>query len=488
MITPRSVKHRLALLYSGLFSGILLLTFFLIYRDLDHHLEKQTDSQITERARRNHWFAENVPTKTIQESISQNLRIEGSKKVFYILFSPESQVLAQSSLSSWAGLDINEDTVRRVRESFELKEGDLADAFPEMEVRRIGGKRFPNMIFLESGRTDNFPYRLGYIRFDGGRVLVSGQNVMWDAYFLNRLRSTFLILFASAVLVGGLLGYVLSHNAMKGVNRIRRTAQEISAGNLDLRVNVGNAGMEIENLASSFNGMVERIQALLNGLKQVTDDIAHDLRTPVTRIRSAAELAATESANPVYQQQMGVIVEECDGLIEMINTMLEIAQTDSGLITLQKDNLDLGEVVTAGFELFHSMAEDKNLDYDLDQPAEPIQLQGNRSRLQRAVANLLDNAIKFTPEGGRVDLRLRRNGAFATLEVEDTGPGIAPDDMAKIFDRFYRKDPSRNVEGYGLGLCLARSITRAHGGELLVDSELGKGSTFSLRLPLSSSS
>jgi heavy metal sensor kinase len=479
-----SVKNRLALWYGLLVTVLFLLSFYLIYNDLKNYLIFQTDSQLIEKARRSRWFAKDVPLDKIENAIQYNQEIEGSQKVYYILYDPNGKILAQSDSSHWDTFKIDEEKIKKVSLSLNASKWELRNNFPNMKIQSIGEDSYNNLILFESGELSAFPFRLGYIRLNDGKLLVCAQNTIMNEHFLNRLRQTFLILFGIAVVMGGLIGYFLAYKAMSGVKRVTQTAANISDGNLNHRVKVKNDGIEIETLAETFNAMLDKIQVLLSGLKQVSDDIAHDLRTPVTRIRSSAEMSATTTHDEECRCQMGLIVEECDRLVEMINTMLEIAQTDSGARLFDKSQVNLAEIVQRGFDLFHTMAEDKSITYTLNLPETEFIVSGDISRLQRVISNLLDNAIKFTPTGGSIAVEVEKREAWVFLRFKDTGIGIPEDQQERVFDRFYRGDPSRSIDGNGLGLCLARSIIQAHGGSILLESEENNGSCFTVRLPL----
>ena len=479
-----SVKNRLALSYGLLVTALFVFAFFLIYNDLKHYLVFQIDSQLIEKAKRSRWFAKDIPLEKIQSTIHYNEEIEGSENVFYMLCDPDGKVIARSQNGYWDELKIGEEKIKELLYYFAAIKNGKKIQLPDMKVKIIRDDWEENVILFQSGELPDCPVRFGYIRLQNGKLLICAQNMSDNQQFLRRMRQIFLILFGVAVVIGGIIGYILAFKAMSGVKRVTQAATSISEGDLNHRVKVGNDGVEIKTLAQTFNAMLDKIQSLLQGLKQVSDDIAHDLRTPVTRIRSSAEMSATATRDEECRIQMGLIVEECDRLVEMINTMLEIAQTDSGARSFDKAQINLTEIVQTGFELFHSMAEDKSITYTLSLPDEPMMVMGDISRLQRVISNLLDNAIKFTPEEGSISLNAEVHDTWVSLHFKDTGIGIPEAEQERVFDRFYRRDPSRTIEGNGLGLCLARSIANAHGGSILLESEENKGSCFTVRLPL----
>jgi signal transduction histidine kinase len=241
---------------------------------------------------------------------------------------------------------------------------------------------------------------------------------------------------------------------------------------------------EINSLIHSVNHMQQKIKSLIHELQNVTNNIAHDLRSPITRMRGLAETNLTgEQTLEDYRELAGTVVEECDSLVGMINAMLEIAETDAGLREAPKMAVDLANIVDDVGGLFSTVAEDKGINLQVTVASSPLLVQGDRSRLQRVVANLLDNAIKYTPEGGKVAIRAAAEAEHILITVADTGIGIPPDEHRNIFNRFYRLDQSRSTSGCGLGLSLIQAVVRAHGGSVWVESEIGQGSVFTIKLP-----
>jgi signal transduction histidine kinase len=230
--------------------------------------------------------------------------------------------------------------------------------------------------------------------------------------------------------------------------------------------------------------MLDRIQGLMAGIKEMTDNIAHDLKSPITRIRGQAEVALTARAAADEYEAMAVgAIEECDRLLEMINTMLFISRTEAGLSKPELKPMDLAAVVRDACGLFQSLAEDKQIALAREGP-ERLEMRGDVRLIQRMLANLLDNAIKYTPEGGRVKVTLRSSpDRSVSIAVQDSGAGILDKDLPHIFERFYRGDPSRSQPGSGLGLSFARAVARAHGGEISVESRRPSGTTFRVEFP-----
>jgi len=288
-------------------------------------------------------------------------------------------------------------------------------------------------------------------------------------------------LFALAVV----LGWFMARRALAGVENVTRTARRIADdGRLAERVPVGKGGDEIDRLAATFNRMLDRIQGLVTGIKEMTDNIAHDLKSPLTRIRGQAEMALTSrGAADEYEAMAAGAVEECDRLLEMINTMLFISRTEAGVSKPELKPMDLAVVVRDACGLFQSPAEDKGIALTWEAP-ERLEMAGDIRLIQRMLGNLLDNAIKYTSDGGAVAVAVLANPDHSVaIAVKDSGIGISEKDLPHIFERFYRGDPSRSQAGAGLGLSFARAVARAHGGEITVENNRPSGAVFRVTLP-----
>lgn len=230
-----------------------------------------------------------------------------------------------------------------------------------------------------------------------------------------------------------------------------------------------------------LNRLVDEKDRAYSELRRLTDDIGHDLRTPLTRLGMAAESAVSGGAlrEPLPQ----LVMEECSSMIELINTMLTISQTEAQVHRTPREPLELRALVLRSLEVYQPLAEDSRIRLMGDLPPDAIWFSGHKARLQQLLGNLLDNALKFTSSGGSIRVRLAASGGEITLCVEDDGCGIAPADVPRVFDRFWRGEAARHKPGNGLGLSLVKAIVTSYGGNIRCESALGKGTIFTIRLP-----
>ena len=294
----------------------------------------------------------------------------------------------------------------------------------------------------------------------------------------------------AVVIVLGLAGgFFITRRVLKRVDAMSATAQTIMAGDLSGRLPVAGTGDELDRLAGSLNAMLERIEALMHGLKEVSDNIAHDLKTPLTRLRNRSEAALrTAKSDAEYRQALEATIDESDHLIQTFNALLLIARAESGQARDPAAMFDASAVVRDVGELYEPVAEDKGLALKVETtPTAPTS--GNRELVSQALANLIDNAIKYaTPRSGDANggpspifVSAREEGERILLTVTDSGPGIAESDRSRAVERFVRLETSRSQPGSGLGLSLAAAVARLHGGELkLEDNRPGLKVTLSL--------
>ena len=294
--------------------------------------------------------------------------------------------------------------------------------------------------------------------------------------------------FALVVVLGLAGGFFVSRRVLKRIDAMTDTANTIMAGDLGGRLPIAGTGDELDRLAGNVNAMLERIEALMRGLKEVTDNIAHDLKTPLTRMRNRCEQALRGEQGRDYRAALESTIAESDDLIRTFDALLMIARAELGQARGNMDEFDAAEIARDVGELYEPLAEQKGLVLKIDAPA-PAAVRGNRELVSQALANLVDNAIKYAgPDASKINgaaaeilVKAGADGERITLSVADRGPGIPEADRGRVVERFVRLEQSRSEPGSGLGLSLASAVARLHGGELrLEDNRPGLRSIIAL--------
>lgn len=453
------VAIRLTLWYAGIFTISSLLAFSIFYFSIAKIIYDRTDEDMLEDVQELSVLLEEEGYRALKREFKEEAESDGADEIFFRLIGRDGTTRFSTDLTGWPNL-----------------------ASPEKIVSSLAKGEPPAI------ETTNFPNREYATRIVTGNlvddhILQIGQSFKEDDEFLEIFRSIFSVTLPIIMVIAGLFGWFMARKALQGVREVTAAAIDISEGDLSRRVHETGRGDEIDLLANTFNTMLDRIQTLITSMQDMTDNIAHDLRNPLTRIRGIAEtsLLNTPSADD-FKFVIGNTIEECDRLLHMINTMLDITETESGTGSLPADPIDLCAIVDDACDLFQPLAEDKNINFSCS-CEKPAIVQGNKQQLQRMLGNLIDNALKYTGENGKVKVRLFHQEAMIVLDIADSGIGIDKNDIDSIFKRFYRCDASRTKTGSGLGLSLVQAIVKAHKGEIGVTSESKKGSNFRVTLP-----
>ena len=460
-----SLSFRLTLWYAGIFAVSSFVAFLLFYALITSVIRERTDQELLSQASQFSALLRERGIREIENLALLEAQAAGEKKVFIRLLYPTGQAFSSSNMAYWKDIAVRKTAIGQL----------------------LGGSSQVLETVSLDARQDQV--RILYAMIGPGVILQVGQSMENYARIIDAFRRIFLVTMALLMALATGVGWFMARRAVSGVEAITRTAREISAGTLEKRVPVKERGDEIDQLALTFNQMLDRIQTLVTEIRQMGDNIAHDLKSPLTRIRGIAEITLTTGESlPEYQAMAASAIEECDRLLDMINTMLMISKTKAGVDKSLRERIDLRRLVRDACAIFGTLAEDKGLTLvcDADETHGAREILGDIRSIQRMLANLLDNAIKYTACGGSVRVRvLECAGSALAITVTDTGTGISAEDLPHIFERFYRCDRSRSEAGTGLGLSLARAIARAHGGDITVESRPDLGSAFTATLPRS---
>jgi heavy metal sensor kinase len=281
-------------------------------------------------------------------------------------------------------------------------------------------------------------------------------------------------------------GWILARRSLSPIGYIASKTRSVSSQNLSERLTPKGAGDEMDDLIGTINGMIARLESSFKRMAEFIADASHELKTPLCALRGEAELLLSKQrTTEEYEEGLAHFIERFDHLNRMINDLILLSRSDSSEVELNMVPLRLDLLIQDIGNLFQILAEQRNIVLRID-PCQETVVMGDKMRLQQLLTNLIDNAVKFTPEGGSIRIRVERDGDYVNVKVADTGIGIPKEEQENIFKRFYRVDKSRSKEtgGVGLGLSIVEWIAHAHHGRIEVDSEFQKGSTFTVYFPI----
>lgn len=456
--TPRFWKllaFRLTLLYGGMLVAAALVCFLISYLLVASAMQSRTDADLLREAA---YCAESFAQGGLA-ALMKRVNVEapaiGTNDIFFLVYDPRGKPLASSDLSTW---------------------GDLTAPSP---VTLESGSRFDNAY----GQGHHAKLRVLTYPLQAGDALQIGITVQDDVRVIQQARRIAAVVMVGLIAVAVAMGWFMARRALAGVQRVTNTANEITRDALTRRVPTSGSGDEVDELASTINRMLDRIQTLVEDMQATNDNIAHELRSPVTRMRGLAETTLT--GNPTiknYREMAASTIEECDRLLALINTMLDITEAEAGVMKLKILPFDIVPVIRCACEFYEPMTAEKEIQLTLKMP-DTAAVKGDVRKIQRVVANLLDNAVKYAPRGGTITIAVNSMTMEVQFSVANSGPNISEKDLPHLFKRFYRGDASRSGSGNGLGLSLAQAIVRAHGGGISVRSQSGEETIFIVKLP-----
>jgi len=461
-----SLRTRLTLFYSAVLCVMLAVFGALFYHALGLFVEQSLTSELHDQVAflRNYARVNNGQLQLVYDPADrqQAYLIHVATRYYQVFRLPAGDLIVQSEELDLLGVRPTPDQARALAD-----QKSYADvALPSERLR------FQNSVIPAGDGATSFLVRVG--------IPLSPA----DAARRGFLRSL-LFMAPVGVMFAALAGWQLTKRALRPMKTLAAATRNINIHHLQQRLPVRGAGDEVDDVALAFNDTLARLENSVEQMKQFTASISHELRTPLTALRGEAEVALLEAHTvEEYQHVLASQLEEFDKLSQMVNQLLVLARAEAGEIHWTEQSVDLSVLATSLAEQMEPIATAKNVHLEVS-VNQGVVVRGDSNWLERLILNLLDNAVKFTEDGGKVLVRLTSENEQAVLRVEDTGVGIPAEAIPRVFERFFRAEPSRskNVEGVGLGLALAKWIVEQHHGKIEVQSQPGQGSCFTVRLP-----
>jgi signal transduction histidine kinase len=448
---------RLAVWYAAIFVGsslsLIALTYLLLSAALRQYDRDIVQTTLIEYAAA--WRRGGEPA--VAAAIRSNQAAAGYEPLFVRAVGPFGAAVFLNAPDDWRGFDLS-----------------------QLDTPALSGQQ--RWATLQGGRGGSLEVLT--VRLGDGTLFQVGKSTARRSDLLRRFRTILVLDFLSLVVIGLAAGAVFTSSALQPVRDLIGTVRQIMrTGRIESRVPARDTGDALDQLSLLFNAMLDRIQALIAGMRGALDNVAHDLRTPMMRMRGIAETALQSSDDPAtLREALADCLEESERVVTMLNTLMDISEAETGTMRLQVEPVNIPELVRNTIELYEDLAEEKGVALRAGLLDEVV-VEVDRNRMRQVLANLVDNAVKYTPAGGRVEIAVTRNGGGAVVEVRDTGIGMSREELPRIWERLYRGDQSRSERGLGLGLSLVRAIVEAHGGQVTVESTPGQGTRFLLTLP-----
>lgn len=364
---------------------------------------------------------------------------------------------------------------------FDVKQLEAARAPENREWSHVLGQEEEGELIQDPDRLELLSVRLA-----DGALLQVGKTTEARKEILEYFQSVFALVMVAVLAVGVGGGALLAHRSLRPVRELAGAMRSIrKTGRMNARVPLRHTGDEVDELAGQFNALLDTIESLVARMRSALDDIAHELRTPMTRLRGAAEMALRSTPDTeTYKHALADCLEEAEQTLTTLNALMDVAEAEAGAMKLDREEVDLAALLGSVAGLYEHVAEEKGITLRTA-VADGLSLTADPRRLRQAVANLVDNAIKYTPRGGQIEISARGEQQQVLISVKDTGMGVRAEELPRIWDRLYRGGGSGSERGLGLGLSLVRAVVQAHQGSVEASSEPGKGSQFVLRLPAS---
>jgi heavy metal sensor kinase len=431
-------------------------------------------SQVTRRINRDARLLVEIQTQDLAEAYRGQLEEHGADGVIARLDEHAQRLVRGADPSLRLGIAFVDDGGGRA-----VQAGSLASREVPLSRSLLEGERSSELRAVNLG--GRFAYLCGTTRVPGGFIQVV-MNTERYAENIRHIRDVFLLSLPLVLVLTAVGGWLLVRGSLRPISQITQTARRISGANLEESVPVTGSGDELDQLASTLNEMLLRIHESVERMHRFNANAAHELRTPLTAMSSQLEVTMEKNREPEeYRKVMAAVLERVRALAESVDAMLRLARTEAGLDPAHRSPTSVRPLVETVWEFFDPLAQEGGVDFRVGQVPDAVVI-GDASWLYQLFSNLVSNAIKFTPAGGSVSIDGEVEPGWLRVVIRDTGPGIPPDEIERVFDRYQRAEGLRT--GFGLGLPIALEIARAHGGRIEVESSPGVGTAFTVWLPL----
>ncbi|MGD1032301.1 MAG: HAMP domain-containing sensor histidine kinase [Opitutaceae bacterium] len=456
----RSLAFRLAIQYSLVFALVAGALFTALYWELAGTLEARDRAAVEQLAGRLGQAYDLGGAAALKVELDSNASPEVRSYFVRVIDSSDAPVF------QWVPQDWIQTQVQKI--PFPAGWGITA-------TRQVRSVRIPDNALKD--------YTIATTQLSDGSMMQVGRSIDSRAVLLRPLRRAFAGVGAVALALSVAVGTLLAWRSTRPLRLVSDTARRIvETGDFAARVPGASGSGELALLVRQFNTLLEKNSAHVRVLRETLDNLAHDLRTPLARLRGTAELALNQGGDPAEARSaLADCVDETDRLLHVIESLLDLSAAEGGALRLNRKRIDLRSIAERAADLYREVAEERRIAVALDLP-EPVEVEADPVRLGQAVNNLLDNALKYTPEGGNVTVSVAGDSGGAALSVTDNGPGVPAAEREAIFRRLYRGDASRSQRGLGLGLSLVKAIVESHGGTVTVDESPGGGARFKIRL------
>jgi len=438
-----------AAISSTLVYGLLLTSLFMGYGVQDR---AELDSRLL-----SYWAAwQYGGNQAVLDQATEDMKAHGGRPFLLKLNGPDGEMAGALIPGGW--------------EQFNLEDPDL-------------NHLMPGLYETLKGEDESYALLITGALMDDGSLLLVGLSTENRQFLVALFQRGFPLALVAIILTGTIVGILASKRLLFPIVQLNDEIDHIIVtGELNRRLASPGTGDQLDELISRYNRLLSRVESLIRGMKDTLDAVAHDLRTPLTRLRGHAELALREGNAAAYEEALSVVVEQTDQTGALLSALMDIAEAEQGMLHLSIEPCDLSQLAFEVVEMYSFIAEEKKQVIHLDAP-NPLPIKGDPVRLRQILGNLLDNAVKYSPDGSVIEVHCRLDGPSCIAEVLDRGPGVPESETNRVFERLYRGDRSRRSRGLGLGLSMVKALVEAHGGTVHILSQANEGSCFQIRIP-----